>query len=150
MAANILSTLPTELLDRTFSFLVQDKQTIANSRLVCTSFRELSTPYLLTRVVFARRVATLEKLIQVVENPTFRKHITELIYDASWYCRGIAADWPTYVDKCNASPQSLDDNEYQDSREDDIDRVLDIRKRLREAAKDAQRSPGYSSTEPGA
>ena len=53
--------------------------------LVCHAFKELSSPFLITRVVFAHQTRTIEKLYDVMEHPYFRKYVTELILDESRY-----------------------------------------------------------------
>ena len=91
MASNI-SNLSNEMLDRIFSFLSEDKQ-VGACRMACRLFKELSSPYLITRVVFARRLRTIARLNKIVEHDYFRRHVIELICDVSYYCENRATDW---------------------------------------------------------
>lgn len=52
-----IEILPPELLSRAFALLSHQNPhvDIANKRLVCKAFRELTSPYLLTTVVIAQR-----------------------------------------------------------------------------------------------
>lgn len=84
-----ISALPAELLDRIFSSL-SDRKDVSSTRLVCQWFKELSSPYSITRVVFAHRVDTLLRLYDVLEHEYFRKHISELVYDVAQYARPYA------------------------------------------------------------
>ena len=118
MASNI-STLSNEMLDRIFSFLSEDKQAISACRLVCRSFKELSSPYLITRVVFARRLKTIARLNEIVEHDYFHKHVTELICDVSYYCENRATDWDTYYRECLNAPQLLRDAEWARRKEEE-------------------------------
>ena len=116
--ASIILSLPSEILDNIFSTLSHEQQTIATCRLVCSSFKELSSPYLITRVVFARRLKTLSKLREVVDHPYFHKYITELVYDASSYEQRIA-NWMTYVHACSQADQHLEDPEWLQRKNND-------------------------------
>ncbi|KAK4497450.1 hypothetical protein PRZ48_011901 [Zasmidium cellare] len=89
--------LPNEVLMRIFSLLPK-RQDVAACRLVCRDFKELSSPFLITRIVVAKRLDTMEKFYDVMEHPYFRKHVTELIYDASWYDHMLARDPMAYAD----------------------------------------------------
>ncbi|KAK5107065.1 hypothetical protein LTR62_001883 [Meristemomyces frigidus] len=110
--ASILSALPHEVLDRIFSFLSEDKYGVRTCRLVCHSFKLLSSPYLITRVVFARRLKTIARLSEVVEHDYFHKYVTELIYDASSYEKYLATEWEIYVGRCANALQELTDEEW--------------------------------------
>jgi hypothetical protein len=111
MASNIL-TLSNEMLDRIFSFLSEDKQAIGACRIACRLFKELSSPYLIIRVVFARRLKTIARLNEIVEHDYFHRHVTELICDVSYYCENRATDWDTYYRECLNAPQLLRDAEW--------------------------------------
>lgn len=89
--------LPNEVLMRIFSQL-NKRSDVAACRLACRSFKETSSPFLITRVVIAKRLDTMSKFYDVMEHPFFRKHVTELIYDASWYDRVLATDPMAYAD----------------------------------------------------
>jgi hypothetical protein len=79
--------LPPELLSRIFAFVSYDRPhvDIANIRLAFRQFHDLSSPFLLTTVVIADRLDTLQKLSEVLDHPYFSKHITRLVWDASFY-----------------------------------------------------------------
>lgn len=92
--ASTLSSLPPELLGRIFSFL--DYEAVAASRLVCRLFNELSSPYLITSVVFALRHKEITKLLAIADHPVFHKNVVELIYDASFFNQFAANDFERY------------------------------------------------------
>lgn len=92
--------LPNEVLMRVFSNL-GDRKDVAACRLVCRDFKELSSPYLITRVILAKRVDTVSKFYDILEHPYFRKHVTELLYDASCYDLNLAGDPQAYADARN-------------------------------------------------
>ena len=117
--ADLFSSLPAELLDRIFSSLDHDRRTISHCRLVCSALKESSSPYLITRVVFARRLKALEKIDEVVAHPYFRKYITELFFDASWYDKVLAENWEKYVNACQTAPRMLDNGESAQLKEED-------------------------------
>lgn len=79
-----IPALPNEIWDRIFALLTSRKD-VGACRLACRSFKELSSPYFLTRVCFALRMDTLNKLYDVMEHPYFRHYVTELVYDSSRY-----------------------------------------------------------------
>ncbi|CAK1365897.1 hypothetical protein CB0940_09647 [Cercospora beticola] len=91
------STIPVELLARIFSFLDQ-RADIASCRLVCRDFREHSSPFLITEVVYAARAEAIARLIDVAEHPYFSKHVTTLLYDASFYDVDVADEPSNYTD----------------------------------------------------
>ena len=63
--ASITSVLPSELLDRIFIYVSTSRDDIAACRLVSQAFKHLSSPYLITRVVFAKRLETTNHLREV-------------------------------------------------------------------------------------
>ena len=111
MASNIL-TLSNEMLDLIFSFLSEDKQAIGACRIACRLFRELSSPYLVTRVVFARRLKAIARLNEIMAHDYFHRHVTELICDVSYYCENRATDWDVYYQDCLNAPQLFRDAEW--------------------------------------
>lgn len=48
-------------------------------------FREQSSPFLITQVVYAARVESVARLLDVIEHPYFSKHVTHLLLDSSYY-----------------------------------------------------------------
>lgn len=125
--ADILSMLPNENFDRIFSFLSRKKEDVSACRLICRSFKELSSPYLLTEVVFARRLDTIAKLKQIVEHEYFHKYVTELILDASCYEERLAIDWAAYSDEYHVSLHRFTDPEWDQriQRDDDVWREVE-------------------------
>ena len=108
---SLVEVLPAELLDRIFSFLADTPAAIAASRLTCRDVHSLSSPYLITSVVFAKRLPVFSRLIAVLRHPYFRCYVTELIYDASAYSDEIADDWNRYVGACTWAPREFHDGE---------------------------------------
>ncbi|KAK6399462.1 hypothetical protein LTR81_025178, partial [Elasticomyces elasticus] len=108
--ANILITLPPELIIHIFSYLpTAPTSDIAACRLVNRSFKEHSSPFLLPCVVFARRLEVITKLREVLHHPYFRQHVKELVYDGSSYAEETATDWDQYVEDCEHAPRDLED-----------------------------------------
>ncbi|KAK4551228.1 hypothetical protein LTR86_011282 [Recurvomyces mirabilis] len=104
--ANILSALPPELLACIFSHLhAQSSTDIAACRLVNYAFNKHSSPFLLRRVIFARRREVIKKSC----HPFFHRHVTELVYDGSSYAEAAATDWNQYVEDCEYSPRDSED-----------------------------------------
>ena len=99
--ASITAKLPPELLSRIFSLLARERQDIRACRLVSTAFRDLSSPFLITSVVFATRFATLDRLLEILEHSYFHKYVTDLIYDASVYERDLAVNYQGYRHLCS-------------------------------------------------
>lgn len=113
MMAFQFADIPNEIFDRIFSYLANDRRDIGSCRLICRLFRQLSSPYLITKVVFARRLTTLLHLKEVIEHEYFRKHVTDLIYDASTYAAYPAEDCEQYIDECSNSFQQFEDPECE-------------------------------------
>ncbi|KAL1586434.1 hypothetical protein WHR41_05212 [Cladosporium halotolerans] len=78
-----LFSLPTELLDRIFDYLADDHRDIASCRLVNSTFRNGSSPYLITKVIFAKRPLELIKIQEVACDPFFSRYVTHMVYDLS-------------------------------------------------------------------
>lgn len=117
MPQSITTILPPEILGRIFSFLEQ--QDVSSCRLVCDAFHRISSPYLITTVVFARRLKTITRLKEIVAHPYFHKYVTELVYDASSYNEDVANDWQAYVDACEQEPRHLIDAEWAARKRED-------------------------------
>lgn len=90
--------LPNEALMRIFSTLSSRKKVVAAYRLVCQTSKETSSPFLIFRVVLAKRLDAMAKLYDIMGHPFFRQHVTELIYDASWYDQVLTTDQMAYAD----------------------------------------------------
>ena len=120
-AASLVVDLPPELLSRIFSYLGSQRLDIAHCRLVCHSFHELSSPFLITRVAVAKRLKELTRLHEVLEHPYFSRHVRELVYDASRYDKDVAEDWNEYVDDCENGPRKFVDAEWNSRRKNDAE-----------------------------
>ncbi|KAK4907412.1 hypothetical protein LTR49_023558 [Elasticomyces elasticus] len=114
--------LPPELLIHVFSYLpTAPPSDIAACRLVNRAFKELSSPFLLPCVVFARRLEVITKLREVLQHPYFRRHVKELIYDGSSYAQATATDWDQYVEDCERAPRDMEDVAWKErQRHDDM------------------------------
>ncbi|KAI5362278.1 Putative F-box domain-containing protein [Septoria linicola] len=106
--ANVLS-LPTELLDKVFTQLSEQRTDIAACRLVCRDFRDVSSPYLITTVTFSRRMDTLSKLFDILDHPYFSQHVTNLVWDASQWDEDMAFDLDEYNSNAHNSGRSYTD-----------------------------------------
>lgn len=91
-----ISSLPPELRDSLFALLSGDTPAIASSRLVCRAWKDFASPYLITRVVFAKRLKAIAQLQQIPEHAYFRAQVTELVYDTSFYERELARSYKDY------------------------------------------------------
>lgn len=103
-----IETLPPELLSRTFALLSHQNPhvDIANARLVCRAFRALSSPYLLTTVVIAERKEALLKLRKILAHWYFRRHVTHLLWDASYWNRDITRNLDAYGREVENHPEN--------------------------------------------
>ncbi|KAM0698996.1 hypothetical protein Q7P36_001041 [Cladosporium allicinum] len=82
---NSIFSLPPELLSRIFEYLAEDRRDISSSRLVNNAFKAASSPFLITEVVFAKRLPEIAKLHEVACHPYFSRYVTHLVYDLSWW-----------------------------------------------------------------
>jgi hypothetical protein len=62
---NSIFSLPPELLSRILEYLAEDRRDISSSRLVNNAFKAASSPFLITEVVFAKRLPEIAKLHEV-------------------------------------------------------------------------------------
>lgn len=109
--------LPPELLTRVFAYLgAVERSDVSAARLVCRSFHQLSSPFLITTVTFAKRLDTVKRLREVLEHPYFSKHVTTLIWDASRYEGRVADDWNEYVERCNRAPRPFFEDDWISTR----------------------------------
>lgn len=113
---SIIAALPPELLDRIISLLSSERKDVSACRLVCQTFKELASPYLITRVLFAQRLDTVTKLEDVLKHPYFSRYVTEMVYDASLYDAGVADDWNEYVTRCEAAPRKFFDTDWAEGK----------------------------------
>ena len=87
--AIIVDIVPPELLARTFVFLPAERKNISACRLVCGTFKVLSSPFLHTRIVLSERMEAVINFHEVLHHPNFSWHIMELVYYASMYSARI-------------------------------------------------------------
>ena len=118
MSDKSILDLPKELIDHIVTFLptTEPRRDIAACRLVCRQLRDSSSPYLITRVVFAKRFREIEKLQWVVNHPYFSMTVTEFVYDGSTFEEGGARTFSTYVVMCeravNRGLRDFEDQEW--------------------------------------
>ena len=118
--SNILSALPPELLACILSYLsAEPPSDIAACRLVNRTFKEHSSPLLLPRVVFARRLKEITKFREVLQHPYFRLHVQELVYDGSTYAEATAMDLDQYIEDCIRAPRELEDASWAERQRRD-------------------------------
>lgn len=113
---HMLDVVPAELVARIFSFLESDRRDVSRCRLVCKTFHELSSPFLITKVVFALRLDTITRMREVVEHAYFSKYVHTLVYDASKY---RSLDWGSYARRCIDAPRELIDQTWIKRKQDD-------------------------------
>ncbi|KAM0721456.1 hypothetical protein Q7P37_002380 [Cladosporium fusiforme] len=101
-----ISSLPAELLSRIFEDLSDHRPDISACRLVNQRFHHLSSPYLITNVVLAKRLREIAKCHEVACHPYFSRHVTGLIYDVSYWDPYSAGNFDTYVDECESIEDS--------------------------------------------
>ena len=109
MSGSIFS-LPPELLARIFEYLSEDRHDISSSRLVNKAFKDTSSPYLITEVVFAKRLPEIAKLHEVACHPYFNRYATNLVYDLSyWKFNEVEMNDPTemmeYIAACEEAEE---------------------------------------------
>lgn len=117
MSGSIFS-LPPELLARIFEYLSEDRHDISSCRLVNKSFKDTSSPYLITEVVFAKRLPEIAKLHEVACHPYFSRYVTMLVYDLSyWKFNEVEMNDPTemmeYIAACEEA-EELDIRHFLD------------------------------------
>lgn len=115
-----IEALPPELLSRIFSFInappAIDIKSIASCRLVCRRFLELSSPYLITTVVIAERLPELKKLRQIMDHSYFHKHVTHLMWDASFYEYDLSPHPRRYAQRWRLVAGSTNSSEVEQTR----------------------------------
>ncbi|PPJ55626.1 hypothetical protein CBER1_03692 [Cercospora berteroae] len=124
-----ISNLPPELLSRIFSFL-DARADVASCRLTCHGFHEHSSPFLITQVVFAARIEAIARLFDVVDHPYFSKHVTRLLYDASFFDPDRAEDPQTYADLVRATFEHFSETDMLEMEES----YLDLWRRIKKSA----------------
>ncbi|KAM0723429.1 hypothetical protein Q7P37_000415 [Cladosporium fusiforme] len=80
-----IESFPPELLMRIFEYFSDDRKRIGQFRLVSKTFTENSSPYLITKLVFAKRLKTLAKAMELACHPYFSRCVTEITYDLSFW-----------------------------------------------------------------
>lgn len=76
-----LGRLPPEVLKEVLQLLTPGD--IKTVRLLNKSYRDSSSPYLISRVFIAARRRVLEAFEEIVNHPVFSKTVTEIVYDVS-------------------------------------------------------------------
>jgi hypothetical protein len=80
-----ISDLPNELLISCIEHLQNDRANIIPLRLVSKRFHDLSSRYLLTtRTVYFTK-DSFKNLSTIVTHPTFKKHVSSLVINVSYY-----------------------------------------------------------------
>ena len=105
-----LFSLPPELLARIFEYLAEDRHDISSCRLVNKAFKDTSSPYLITEVIFAKRLPEIAKLHEVACHPYFSRYVTNLVYDLSfWKFNEVEMNDPTemmeYITACEEAEE---------------------------------------------
>ena len=114
----LIFSLPLELLTRVFEYLAEDRRDISSSRLVNKAFKDTSSPFLITEVVFAKRLPEIAKLHEVACHPYFSRYVTTLVYDLSyWKFNEVEMNDPTemmeYIAACEEA-EELDIRHFLD------------------------------------
>ena len=104
--SSIIISLPAELLTRVFEYLGEHRPDISACRLVNQRFKELSSPFLITKVVLAKRLREIAKVHEVACHPYFSRHVTGLVYDVSYFDPFSASIYDNYVDDCESIEDS--------------------------------------------
>lgn len=96
--------LPPELSSWIFELVsAGSRRDVASCRLACRELKEISSPFLITTVVIANRLSTLKLAMEVMDHPYCSKHITHLLWDASWYEKDIALKVGEYQSRASQS-----------------------------------------------
>ena len=77
--AKSVTDLPPELLGRIFEYLGEHRPDISACRRVCKVFKELSSPFLITKIVLARRLTEIEHLRVVDRRASFDRRLANRI-----------------------------------------------------------------------
>ena len=104
--SDIIESLPAELLTRVFEYLGEHRPDISACRLVNQRFKELSSPFLITKVVLAKRLREIAKVHEVACHPYFSRHVTGLVYDVGYFDPSSASIYDNYVDDCESIEDS--------------------------------------------
>lgn len=94
-----MDRLPPELLEDIFE-LVQDHREICGLRFLNRQIATVGKPYLVRRLVFAKRVPALRKVVEVLEQPEYHKHLREVVFDLSQCIKYLNIErpcgWPQF------------------------------------------------------
>lgn len=94
-----MDRLPPELLEEIFK-LVQDHREICGLRLLSRQIAAIGKPHLVRRLVFAKRVPALWKVVEVLEQPEYHKHLKEAVFDLSQCIKYLNIErpcgWPQF------------------------------------------------------
>lgn len=119
----LIARVPDEILDSVFTHLSHLQDAIATCRLVNHRFNRVSSPYLITTVVFARRVQAITRLKRIMAHEYFHRHVTELMVDISSFDEQCATDWEFYREECSNAFQLLVNSRVKDGRTMEVKQV---------------------------
>ena len=120
-----LSKLPPELATVIFDLVSANcHPNAANCRLVCQDFHTLCSPFLIKTIVIAERYEALLKARELLLHPYFGKHITHLLWDASYYDQTHAIDYAEYLFAFCASKHTVSSWSPDYSRQRRADAIM--------------------------
>lgn len=97
---SLFSRLPAELTTEIFDLVtLNSRPNAASCRLVCQHFHIYSSPFLIRTIVIAARLEALRKARDILLHPYFSKHVTHLLWDASFYSRLFALQRESYEEE---------------------------------------------------
>jgi hypothetical protein len=103
-----LGKLPPELTTVIFGLVSANcRSNAANCRLVCQEFHTLCSPFLIKIIVIDERYEALLKARELLLAPYFGKHITHLLWDASYYEQRFANEYREYEFAFKASKHTI-------------------------------------------
>lgn len=111
---SIFNTLPTGLTTSIFDLATWNcRPNAASCRLACQAFYTYSSPFLIRTIVITSRLEALQKAHEILVHPYFRKHVTHLLWDASFHEGPLADEFERYV-KAVSEGEHDTDYRYED------------------------------------
>lgn len=98
--SSYLESLPAEVLANVFQYHADDRKQIGSCRLASKTLKTASLPFLITKLVFAKRLRDIAKAMELAFHPYFSHFITEISYDLSYWRR---LEYDDYTEECNAA-----------------------------------------------
>ena len=126
------ATLPPEIWKHIFGHLSSRREDLAACRSVCKDFKALSSEFLFRRVIFAKRLDTIDRLWNILEHTEIRTYVTELLYDASTFEESLATDFENYEEACSTHPERVFS---------DVEAIVQVQKYVRFYRKICQHRP---------